>query len=161
MVWPKVIPLSAAYILYLFLSFFSEDILFSNLYENQLSKNVAIAFSIISVILTTPLLGSVISYEAQNNYRILIGRLLSSNVSSMIVWNFTAQVRDVRFNLKPYVSLTIFTFSSPAIRTEKSVKAAFLSESSDLYKFEKQFGEQFRASPQKNPLPSHKLAKLL
>jgi hypothetical protein len=85
------------------------------LYENQLSKNVAIAFSIISVILTTPLLGSVISYEAQNNYRILIGRLLSSNVSSMIVWNFTAQVCDVRFTLKPYVSLTIFIFSSPAI----------------------------------------------
>jgi hypothetical protein len=110
-------------LLHLFLLFFSEDILFSNLYENQLSKNVAIAFSIISVILTTPLLASVISYEAQNNYRILIGRLLSSNVSSMIVWNFTAQVCDVRFNLKPYLSLTIFTFSS---QNWKICKGCFL-----------------------------------
>ena len=63
------------------------------MYENNVSKFVSIGFSMTTVLVTLPMMYNIVSFEASNHYRILIGRLISSNLISLIFWDLTVQVR--------------------------------------------------------------------
>ena len=67
--------------------------MFTSMYDNNASKFVSIAFSMASVLVTLPMMANIVSFEANNHYRILIGRLISSNLISLIFYDLTVQVR--------------------------------------------------------------------
>lgn len=62
------------------------------LYGNQISKWLAMTFSILSMIITTPMIIAIINFEGNIHYRTLIGKLVSSNLATMIAWNLLVQV---------------------------------------------------------------------
>ena len=65
-------------------------------FESRLSKWLAVAFSSLVMLLTSPMFFSIISYEGNIHYRVLIGRLVSSSISTMLFWNATVQVKQAR-----------------------------------------------------------------
>jgi hypothetical protein len=43
-----------------------------------------------------PAMLGIVAFEANNHYRILIGRLISSNIYTLIFWNLSVQVRFLK-----------------------------------------------------------------
>ena len=68
------------------------DLVFKNLYENQLGKISAMVFSSVIAIITSPLILSLIRYQKNNHYRILIGHLITSNLLTLLHWDLSVQV---------------------------------------------------------------------
>jgi hypothetical protein len=63
----------------------------SDILVNSNSKTVAIVFSIVSVLILTPLLLSIIRYERNKHHRTLINQLMASTIWTATVWNLTIQ----------------------------------------------------------------------
>ena len=81
------------YCYFVFIVYYSGDVLFENLYQNHFSKISAMTFSTVSALFTTPLILSLISHQENNQYRILIGQLITSNLSTLLHWNASVQVQ--------------------------------------------------------------------
>jgi len=48
------------------------DLVFSTLYQNNVWKFVSVGFSFLAVVVTLPMLYNIVSFEANNHYRILV-----------------------------------------------------------------------------------------
>ena len=69
------------------------DIDLEGVFENRLSKWVALAFSTLVAIPTSAMLYSIVRYEEDyNHHRVLIGRLVSSNIQVLLFFDLTVQV---------------------------------------------------------------------
>jgi len=84
------------------------DLVFENLYENNLGKISAMVFSTVTAMITSPLIFSLIQYQEDNHYRILIGHLITSNLQTLLHWNMSVQVLHFRKLLKNFPILYQF-----------------------------------------------------
>jgi hypothetical protein len=100
------------------LSFFQfrGDVLFENLYQSHPAKILALGFSTACALCTTPFIVSLISYQENNHYRILIGHLITSNLSTLLYWNVTVQVHPTTLKKneknKAFLELNLMTNTS-------------------------------------------------
>ena len=65
------------------------------LFTNNPTKVILLALSCFLLIIITPLLYSIISFERDNHHRTLINQLMASTVWSAVLWNFTVQQLDL------------------------------------------------------------------
>ena len=86
--------------------------MFTSMYDNNASKFVSIAFSMASVLVTLPMMANIVSFEANNHYRILIGRLISSNLISLILLLFVFNL-SFSFNLLSCLIFYLFKLLFP------------------------------------------------
>lgn len=84
-------------------SIFREIYIFQGTFENSSAKTYSIMFSIIGIIVTTPMLFSIIWFEKNDHHRTLINQLVSSIIWFAILWNITLQVPTVvRYLVGPF-----------------------------------------------------------
>lgn len=76
--------------------------IYSELFNLQPFKIVAVIYSTVLILILTPLMFSIVRFERDNHHRTLINRLMSSIVCSAILWNLTVQPLGIfRFAFGP------------------------------------------------------------
>jgi hypothetical protein len=68
---------------------------YSALFVNNSFKTAAVTFSIVSMVIVTPLLFGIILFERNKHHRTLINQLMASTVWTATLWNLTVQSMSI------------------------------------------------------------------
>ena len=88
---------------------FSDEVFLTAMFEDNPAKYCALTCSILSVLVTTPFLYIICSFEKSNHYRTLINQLVSSLIWIAIGWNLLVQIPIiVRYILGPFTPIICY-----------------------------------------------------
>jgi hypothetical protein len=99
------------------------------------SKTAAIVFSIVSVIILTPLQLSIIRYERNKHHRTLINQLMASTIWTATVWNLTIQPLAIYRTALGPMKYEIICRVNSVLRNSLPMHAVLLLDATMLVKF--------------------------